>query len=464
MLLATTSALAFLAFLNATVLNVALPDLARAFDGDADLVKWTVTGYATALTAVVIAGGRLADAAGRRKILALGTALLALASLGGALAGSAAVLVVARTIQGAAAALITPASFGLLLEATPVERRTRAIGVWSSAAATSAFVGPPLGGLMVDLAGWRAPLAFSAAGALALIGPVCRLPRLREPSGSLPAMRGVIVGGAAVVALVLATIEAEHWGWSDPRTVIGAAAGAVGLGLGVLGVGGASWRILDPALLHQRDFAAATALSIVFGFAAFSWLLACPLFAATVWGWGALGAALSVAPGAAFAAVTATIAGRLPGRGQAWAIVIGGVLLAGTTFVLVGALDRSPRLVTLWLPAGIIAGSAIGGVLASLSAIVATSVPTQHFAQGAGINMTARQLGGALGVAAVGVLIGASGGPDPSRFTAPWLAIGIASAITAVGGAGLLRGKLRDERARHGTRGLGRSSSVTLET
>ena len=464
-LLATTSALAFLAFLNATVLNVVLPDLASGLDADVDRVSWAVTAYATALAAGLIASGRLADAVGRRRVLVWGTALFCLASFASALAPSSAALIAARAIQGAGAALITPASFGLLLEATANERRARAVGAWSAAAATSAFVGPPLGGAIVDVAGWRAPFVLAAALACVLIRFAVRLPRSRAPNRRPPSLRGVLVGAAAVTMLALTTVQTEDWGWTDPRTVIGLAAGTAGVAISVLGIGGPGWRVVELELPRQRTFAVANALSIVFGFAAFSWLLAAPLFVATVWKWEASAAALSVAPGAVVAALSAWVAGRLPTRARAWAIVGGGALLTGTALVLSGTLDQSPRFLSLWLPSGIAAGIGIGAVLASLSAAVAGSVAPRHFAQGAGINMTARQLGGALGVAVVAALTATGAGAGPSEFTAVWSVIAGAGAITALGGTALLRGdQVREPPARRERPGPSTYSPVRLET
>jgi MFS family permease len=439
LLLATTSALAFLAFLNATVLNVAFPDLGRTFGADVELLSWTVTAYGATFAAGLIACGRLADAVGRRRMLAAGSALFALASAACALAVSPATLIGARAVQGVAAALVTPASFSLLLSGTEVDRRSRAIGVWSAAAATSAFAGPPLGGLAVELAGWRAPLALSSAATAFLLVFIGRLPESRDRRGRLPDPRGVLVAGAAVAVLVLAAAEAGRWGWTDPRTIGAVAAAIAGFAVGMFGFGRPRWRAIELALFRSRAFVAANGLSVPFAFAAFSWLLAAPLFAAGVWGWDALTAALSVSPGAIVAALAAWGAGRIPAALRAWAIVAGAVLFAGAMLFLIGALDRSPQFLNVWLPAGILAGIGIGAVLAALSAIVGTSVPEERLAEGAGINMTVRQLGGTLGVAVLGALLGTGGQPDPSAFTAVWLIGGLAGLLTAAGGIALLR-------------------------
>lgn len=436
-LLATTSTLAFLAFLNATVLNVAFPDMGRALGADVHLLSWTVTAYGATFAAGLIACGRLADAVGRRRILAAGSALFVLASAACALAVSPGTLIGARAVQGVAAALITPASFSLLVSETDVNRRPGAIGIWSAAAATSAFAGPTLGGLAVELGGWRGPLALSAFAGCCLLVFVGRLPESRESDGRLPGLPGVLITGAAVALLVLATTEAGRWGLTDPRTIAGLTAAIAGLAAGVVGLGGPSWRALDLALFRRRAFAAANALSVPFAFAAFAWLLAAPLFAAGVWGWDALTAALSVAPGAVAAALAAWGVGRMPAGARTWAIVVGSVLFTGTMLSLIGALDRSQRFLQVWLPAGILAGVGIGAVLAGLSAIVGTSVRDERLAEGAGMNMTARQLGGALGVAALGAVLG-TGRPAPSAFTAVWLMGGSAGLLTAAGGMALV--------------------------
>jgi MFS family permease len=438
MLLATTSALAFLAFLNATVLNVAFPDLARTFGAGVDLLSWTVTAYGAAFAAGVITCGRLADAVGRRRVLTVGSAVFALASAGCALAVSPATLIAARAAQGLAAALITPASFSLLLSGMEENRRARAIAVWSAAAATSSFAGPPLGGLAVQLAGWRAPLALSFLLASCLLVFLGRLPESRDPDGRLPDVRGVLTAGVAVALLILATTQAGRWGWSDPRTVAGMATAVAALAAGVLGLGHRRWRAVDLTLFHSGAFTAANALSVPFGFAAFAWLLAAPMFAAGVWGWDALIAALSVLPGAIVAALSAWGAGRMPARRRVLAIVVGAVLFVGAMLFLIASLERSPQFLEIWLPAGILAGIGIGAVLAGLSAIVGTATPEARLAEGAGINMTVRQLAGTLGVAAVGALLGTGGQSDPTEYTAVWLTAAVAGLLTAGGGMTML--------------------------
>jgi MFS family permease len=414
--------------------------LQRTFDAHVELLTWTVTAYGAGLAATLIPGGRLADAAGRRRVLIAGSVVFALAATASCLAVSAGQLIAARAVQGLAAGILTPASFSLLLGESQVSLRPRAVGVWSAAAATSAFLGPPLGGLLVELSDWRVPMALSAVMSLGLAAAVSRLPERRNADEPPPGIAGTALVGAGVVALVLTASQADGWGSTDPRMFAGICAGAIMLGIGAFGVGKLRKGIVDSALLRRPAFAIANLLSAVFGFAAFAWLLAAPLFAAIVWKWNPLLASLSVAPGAVAAAVAAWGAGRLAARARPWVIAVGGALFACTAAALYAVLDRSPDPFVVWLPAGIVAGMSIGAVLASLSAIVAASVPDRQLAQGGGINMTVRQLGGALGLAVVGASVGGAGAvADVAAFRAVWLVAGTASLLTASGSLVLMR-------------------------
>jgi MFS family permease len=242
----------------------------------------------------------------------------------------------------------------------------------------------------------------------------------------------------AVALLVIGMTESGDWGWLDGRTLAAAVAGAGAMALALVRSARSRAPAVDLDLLGKRTFLVANALSFVFAFAVFSWLLAAPLFAVNVWRYDALTAALSVAPCAVAATVTSLLAGRLPARGRAWAVVCGASLFAVTAGALAALLGDSPRFLSVWLPAGVLSGLALGAVLGSLSAAVADSVPPNRIAGGAGMNMTSRQLGGSLGVALLAALLGAGGAEAATDFTVIWLAGAAASLVAAAGGLGLL--------------------------
>jgi MFS family permease len=332
-----------------------------------------------------------------------------------------------------------------LLAETPARDRARAVGIWGAAAATSALLGPTLGGLLVELGGWRAPFAINVPiGGAILLSLFLLVPRRPPSGGRLPDAIGVALVAAAVGSLVIALTEAGEWGWQDPRILVAAATGAIGTIVAVRRSRRTKAPVIDLGLMAERRFAIANAVSLVFAFAVFAWLLAGPLFAARVWDYDALTAALSVAPGAVTAALASMVAGRLRSRARGWAVVAGTVAFAATSIALAATLGDSPQFLLIWLPAGVLSGLAIGAVLASLSATVAYSVPAERFAGGAGLNMTARQLGGSFGVALLAALVGAGGGEAAADFTAVWLIGAAASLVACVGGVALVRIGARD--------------------
>jgi EmrB/QacA subfamily drug resistance transporter len=434
-----TSAAAFVAFLDVTVVNVAFPDLARGFGGASVAeLSWTVTAYGAMFAAALIPAGRVADTVGHRRVLAGGVTAFALASAGCALAPSLALLIVARVLQGLAAAVITPASFGLLLAETPRPQRARAVGIWGAAAALSALLGPSLGGLVVEGLGWRALFALNVPIAIVIVAGLGWAPRgVAARDRSLPDAVGAVLAVAAIALVTIALTRGGEWGISDPRVLAPLLVGAVCLALALRRSVTSRTPAIDLGLLRDRTFALANAVSLLFALAAFSWLLAGPLFAASVWGYSPLSAALSVAPGAIAASLASVLAGRIGDEARRRVVIAGSVLFAVTLLWLALALGDEPRLEAVWVPAGILTGIAIGAVLVSLSTIVAASVPSERFAAGAGMNMTARQLGGALGVALMAALV-ASGG-EASDYVDVWVLGAIASLAAGIAGLPLLR-------------------------
>ena len=211
--LAVASGAAFLAMLDATVANLAVADLRHDFPGVAvgDL-SWVITIYAITFAALLAPGGRLADVVGRRALLAAGAALFTTMSIVAAAAPSLGVLLIARGLQGAGAAAMIPASLAVVLADTPPERRAAAIGVWSAASALAAAAGPVLGGVLVDVAGWRSVFLITIPAGLALMAgtQVLPMPGVRTGDrGRLPDLVGVALLAAGVGALALGVSRAE---------------------------------------------------------------------------------------------------------------------------------------------------------------------------------------------------------------------------------------------------------------
>ncbi|MGY2019148.1 MFS transporter [Nocardia gipuzkoensis] len=402
---------AFIAFLDLSVVNIAFPSIARDFPGTATTtLTCVVSGYAVAFAALLTPAGRLADTLGRRRLFLGALAGFALTSLLCGLAPTAGWLIAGRILQGATAALMVPAALGSVLAATPREKIGAAIGAWSASGGFAAVVGPALGGTLVEGFDWRAVFVINVPVALLLIAAATRIPADARPSGdALPDPIGTIAVALGLGGLVAGVTEGQRWGWTSAGTL----AALIGGGLLVVAALARSARHRDPAvavdLWRSKSYALANATSFVFGAAMFAWLLAGPLFLDAIWGYSVLGSAGAMTIGAVASMVTATVAGRVGSPTvRRWLGVLGALMfVACTVWMSTDAFGSTPALWSAWIPAGVLGGGGIGFVVTVLGTAAASSLPPQQFAAGTGMNLTARQVGGALGVAVLAAVFAA---------------------------------------------------------
>jgi EmrB/QacA subfamily drug resistance transporter len=398
---------AFLALLDTTVVNLAVADVRSDFAGaSVGAATWLITIYAVVFAALLAPAGRVADVVGRRALLLAGVAAFTAFSLACALAPSLGFLLVSRALQGAAAAMMIPASLAVVLMDAPPERRAAAIGLWSAAGALAAAAGPALGGVLVDTVGWRALFLINVPVGLAIVAGTRLIPRSAPSRRRLPDAAGTLLLGAGIAAAALGISQGPEWGWGDERTV-GALAGAV---LAVTAALRRSTRHPVPAieteLWRSRPFAAANLASLLYGAALFPWMLVGVLFLIGVWGYSPLEAGLAMTPGALSDAVVALRAGPVVARRGPWTVIAGGALVlasAGLVFSL--AATEEPHFLALWLPLALPIGVGTGAITTGVSTAAALSAPPERFAAAVGLNQTGRQIGGALGVAVLAALL-----------------------------------------------------------
>ncbi|MFE2328520.1 DHA2 family efflux MFS transporter permease subunit [Streptomyces sp. NPDC059385] len=426
-------AVTFLAFLDATVVNVAFADLRRAFP-EVSLARltWVVSGYAVLFAALLAAAGRLADTLGRRALF-LGSALaFTVTSLAASAAPTADLLIVARALQGAAAAGMIPAALGLVLTHTPPGRRAAALGAWGAAGGLAAAVGPSLGGLLVEAWDWRAIFLVNVPLGLVVCRAAARaVPRDARTASRLPDPVGTVALALGIAGVVAGLSQGGDRGWTDPA-VLGLVVG------GVLSTAIALYRsrrhpapAVDRDLWRDRVFARANLAALLFGAAMYAWLLTGPSYLIARWNYSVLEAGFGVTPGAVLAMVGALVVGRrVPARLQWVAVVVGSLLFAVNALLLWGWVADSTSYAQVFLPAGLLGGLGIGVALTALSTAASATLPPQRFAAGTGLLMTARQLGGALGIAATAALLTGSG----DRWDGVFLMVAIAAAVAAVAG------------------------------
>ena len=433
----------FIAFLDTTVVNVAFPDLARSFPADRvpDL-SWVVSSYAVLFAALLTPLGRIADAFGRKRLFLLSLGAFTVASALCAMAPDLPFLIVARALQGAAAAGMIPAALGLLLATTPPAGLAAAIGAWGAAGSMATAAGPALGGVLVDAFGWRSVFLINVPVGVALVADgIGGLPERTGAARRLPDPLGTVAFTAGVALLVLGLTKGSDWSWGSASTL-----GTAGGGLLLTAV--ALWRsarhaapAVEVALFRSRTFAVASASAAFTGAALFAWLLSGPLFLTGVWHYSVLKAGFAVTPGALTSALAAVAVGKRA-RPRHLPVVIG---LSMAAFAAVGVwgflrLGEQPDFLTLWLPMGLVGGAAFGATLTALSTAAAGSLPPSRFASGVGMTTTARQLGGALGVAATGAIIAAHPAAGPHAFREVYLACALLACAAAVIGVALTRG------------------------
>src|SRR4249919_496031 len=220
---------AFLAFLDATIVNIAFPDISRSFAGSGrDALSWVLDGYFVVIAALLVPAGGLADRFGHRRIFLLGVAGFTAASLLCAVAPSLTMLIAFRVLQGIGAAMIAPASLAIVLDSFPVERRAAGVGLWGAAAAAAAATGPTLGGALVEASSWRLVFLVNLPlGAAILLAGRKRLPRPKIVDSRLPDLPGAAMLALGLAAITLGIVEGNDWGWASSATLAVFAAAAL---------------------------------------------------------------------------------------------------------------------------------------------------------------------------------------------------------------------------------------------
>jgi NTE family protein len=402
---------AVMAFLDATIVNIAFPAIERDFHGTPlSSLSWVLNAYNVVIAAALVPAGRLGDRLGRRRMFSLGVGIFTVASAACAAAPSVWLLVAARVAQGLGAALLLPASLALLLPAFPPERRQAASGLWGAVAAAATGIGPTLGGVLIQWASWRwVFLVNLPVGALAMVA----IPRvLREEKGDVktrPDILGASLLAVAFGTLSLALVKGHEWGWTSGRVI-------AAFGVALVAVAGSAIHaprhpgpVLDPALLRLRSVAAANAGTVLFATAFFATTLNNVLFLTGAWGWSVLHAGLAITPSPLIGAAVAGPAGRLADRyGPAPVIVPGALVYVAGVLMLHQLAPHGPDFWGHWLPGAAVVGVGVGLTFPTLGGAAMRDVPDGSFGVATALNSTARQLGAVLGVSLLVVVLSGS--------------------------------------------------------
>ena len=394
-----------LSFIDGSVVNVALPAIAGDLGADLATMQWVVNGYMLTFASLILLGGAAGDRLGRRRIFLVGLAAFAAASAVAGLAPSAEWLVALRTVQGAAAALVTPASLAIIGEAYKGDSRGPAIGVWAATGALTTALGPVLGGWMVDTIGWRSIFFINVPVAAAAIFLALRLPkdRARTETGPLD------LSGALLAVLALGLLCYGLIGLGDGRPVSGGAAVLISLPVALLFLR-AEMRAPAPmmtlSLFRNRNFAGANGLTLLLYAALTGALFLLPFTLIEVHGYTATAAGAAFLPFAALMGLGSHWSGKLVERiGARWPLIVGPSITAAG-FALLAVSGADPNYWTGFLPGLSIVGVGMTLSVTPLTTAVFDAAPDEMSGTASGINNAAARAAGLVAVAALGLAFG----------------------------------------------------------
>ena len=428
-----------MAFLDGTVVNVALPAIGRELGGGLSGLQWTLDAYLLTLGALLLLGGALGDRYGRRRVYVVGLVWFSVASALCGLAPSLEALVAARALQGVGGALLVPGSLALLSASFHADDRGRAVGAWSGLGGVAGAIGPFLGGWLVDAASWRLVFLINLPLAAVTVWVVrAHVPESRDAaavSGGKLDVAGAAAATVGLAGVVFALIEGAAEGLSA-RVALAAVVGIAAL----IAFPGLERRHPEPLvpleLFRSGQFSGANATTFaVYGAFAGALFLFVVLLQQGL-GYSALEAGAAMLPVTILLVLLSAHAGRLGQRVGPRLPMTAGPLVAAAGLLLMSRVGTGVHYVTAILPGVLVFGAGLALTVAPLTTAVMAAVEERHLGVGSGVNNAVARVAGLLSVAVLPALAGLSGvdPADPAFADGVRAALRIAAGVCAAGG------------------------------
>ncbi|GAA4667101.1 MFS transporter [Gordonia humi] len=432
--------------LDASVVNVALPKVQETLSISDASRQWAVTAYALTFGGLLLLGGRIADFAGRKRVLLVGLVGFVAASALGGLATTASVLFAARGLQGAFAALMAPAGLAILsVTFTRARERGTAFGVYGAVSGAGVAIGLTVGGLLTQYTSWRWCLLINVpVGVIAAMICFVVLTESKAAGRARYDVPGAVTATFGLMSLIFGITKGQEKGWTDSST-LGALATAAVLLVAFVAIEARSTRPLLPLrILLHRSRSGAYLASLLSGAALFSIFLFLSYYMQGVSGYSPVRTGLAFLPSALGVGIGSGIAGRLMGRLTPRAVAVAGLVTTAAGMFLLTGLDLSSGYVVHLLPGEVVTAVGCGLVFVTAPSAAMTDIAETDSGAASALVNTAQQIGGSLGIAVLGAIAasittghlathpGDISAATVQGFRAAFLAGGIALAVGAV--------------------------------
>ncbi|MBX3089007.1 MAG: MFS transporter [Cryobacterium sp.] len=396
----------FAAFLDGSVVNVALPAISSELHGGLATQQWVVDAYLITLGALILVAGSLSDVLGRVLVMRIGLWGFGLTSLICALAPTAEVLILARGFQGIAGALLVPSSLALIMSAIRGREQSKAIGAWTAWTSVAFIAGPIVGGAFVDLLSWRLIFVINV---LPLAITLLLLSRIEDPVKPDPNARidflGALLAIAGIGGPVFALIEQGNYGWSSPVILIPLVAGLVAFGLFLWWQSRAKEPMMPLSLFRVRNFAVGNlATFLVYGALGMSGFILV-VFLQQTGGWPATLAGMAALPVTIILTLLSSTFGGLAGRFGPRLFMALGPVLAGIGHLLMLSVTKDVQYWWQLLPGILLFGLGLSITVAPLTSAILGSISEKQAGIGSAVNNAVARVAGLVAVAALGIIV-----------------------------------------------------------
>ncbi len=397
----------FMIMLDNTVVNVALPSIQRDLGVGLSELEWIVSGYALTFAALMLIGGKLGDAYGRRLLFVAGIAIFTAASLACGLSTSGEMLIAARVAQGVGAALMNPATLSIIAATFPPRERGTAIGIWAGVSALALAIGPLVGGLLTDHASWHWIFFVNVpVGILGIVASFLLIDESRDPTHERLDLPGLVTSAVGLFALTYGLIEANTYGWASARIVGAFALAAVSLVTFVLLERHQRAPMLDLTLFRNRTYVGANVVVLLVALTMFGVFFFLSLYMQNVLGFSAVQAGAAFLPMTILIILVAPQAGRLSDRWGSRGLMTAGMVLVGAQLLYFSRLDADATFWTL-LPGLVLGGFGMAMTMTPSAAAATRAIPVAKAGVGSAVLNAFRQVGGSIGIALMGAIMAA---------------------------------------------------------